>query len=281
MNALETRFHELHAAGRRTLLPYITAGLPDCATTVEILRRIDPQHCACVEIGIPYTDPIADGPVIQASFSAALARGFKLDELFAQIATHRPEIPVPLVAMVSYSIVYRRNPRQFVSAAKAAGFDGLIVPDLAIEEADDLAALARLSDCSLIMMVAPTSDAARRRRIAALSSPFIYCQSLTGVTGERQSLPSALTAQIRQLRAETDKPLCVGFGIATPAHVAAVCKVADGAIIGSAIVRRMNEAVARGDSPASIAELVRATIAELATGLPPCSVAPPAGDVEG
>ena len=170
-------------------------------------------------------------------------RGFKLDALFGEIGAHRAEIPVPLVAMVSYSIVYRRDPRQFVSAAKAAGFDGLIVPDLAIEEADELAATARQHGCSLIMMVAPTSDAARRRRIAALSTPFIYCQSLAGVTGERQSLPADLTAQIRQLRAETDKPLCVGFGIATPAHVATVCKFADGAIIGSAIVRRMNEAV--------------------------------------
>lgn len=274
MNRLEQRFCDLHAAGRPALLPYITAGHPDCGTTVEILRRIDPLHCACVEIGIPYTDPIADGPVIQASFSAALAHGFKLDTLFSEIGAHRAEIAVPLIAMVSYSIVYRRDPRQFVSAAKAAGIDGLIVPDLAIEEADDLAATARQSGVSLIMMVAPTSDAVRRRRIVALSTPFIYCQSLAGVTGERQSLPAELTAQIRQLRAETDKPLCVGFGIATPAHVAAVCQIADGAIIGSAIVRRMNEAAARGEPPAAIAQCVSDAINELATGLPPRGAAP-------
>jgi len=252
------------------LLPYITAGYPDLATTMEILRRIDPRRCLCVELGIPFSDPIADGPVIQTSFTRALAAGFKLDDLLATLARHRGEISVPVLAMVSYSIVYRRSPRAFVEHAEAAGFDGLIVPDLALEEADDLAAVAGSADCPLVMMVAPTSGEARRRRLAAISDPFIYYQSVTGVTGERAALPGDLVAQVRQVRTETNKPVCVGFGIARPEQVAAMCAVADGAIVGSALVRRMNEAVDERCSPAQIAARVAAAIAELTAGLFAC-----------
>lgn len=268
MNRLQAAFAALHAAGRKTLLPYITAGYPDADTTVEILRRIDPRHCAAVELGIPFSDPIADGPVIQTSFARALARGFRLDPLWATLQRRRTEIAVPLLAMVSYSIVQRRTPGAFVAAARAAGIDGLIVPDLALEEAEELAATTRAHDCGLILIVAPTSTAERRRRIAALSAPFIYYQSLAGVTGERSALPADLAAHVGELRAETGKPICVGFGIATPAQVAAVCAVADGAIVGSALVRRMNAAVDRGADTAALATDVTEFIEELARALP-------------
>ncbi len=272
MNRLEAAFADLQRTGRKGLLPYVTGGYPDAATTVAILRALDPQHCACVEIGIPYSDPIADGPVIQTSFSRALARGFKLDTLLAALRGRRTEIGVPLLAMVSYSIVYRRGPAAFVQAARDAGFDGLIVPDLALEEAETLAALGRAHACPLVMMVAPTSDDQRRRRLAALSEPFVYYQSLAGVTGERRSLPPDLAQHVRDLRAATGKPICVGFGIATAEHVRAVCAVADGAIVGSAIVRRMNDAVERGESATTIVPAVAGFIAELGRAL---SQAPP------
>lgn len=267
MSRLRATFQELRTSGRRALLPYITAGYPDAATTRAILRRIDPATCACVELGIPFSDPIADGPVIQASFSRALERGFRLDDLLAALRAGRAEIPVPLVAMVSYSIVYRRGPERFVAAVRDAGCDGLIVPDLAFEEAADLAALGRTHDCPLVMMIAPTTAPRRRAEIAALSEPFIYYQSLSGVTGERAALPADLTAHVQELRAQTNKPICVGFGIAQAEHVRTVCQVADGAIIGSAIVRRMNAAVDRGAGPEEIADAVAAFTAELATGL--------------
>lgn len=268
MNRLEAAFANLQAAGRKTLLPYITAGYPDADATIEILRRIDPRHCAAVELGIPFSDPIADGPVIQTSFARALERGFRLDTLFATLHRRRAEISVPLLAMVSYSIVQRRTPAAFVAAARAAGIDGLIVPDLALEEADELAATARAHDCGLIMIVAPTTATARRQRIAALSTPFIYYQSLAGVTGERSTLPADLAAHVNELRAETGKPICVGFGLATAAQVAAVCAVADGAIVGSALVRRMNLAVDRGADTAALATDVTEFIGELARALP-------------
>ncbi len=268
MNRLRAAIECFQAEGRKALLPYITGGYPDVATTVDILTRLDPRHCLCAEVGIPFSDPIADGPVIQMSFSQALERGFKLDDLFEALKDRREAIKVALLAMVSYSVVYRRDPRDFVAVAAAAGFDGLIVPDLALEEAEELAALGRAQQCPLVMMVAPTSTPQRRGRIAELSEPFIYYQSLAGVTGERDRLPRDLTAQVRQLRAQTGKPICVGFGIATAAHVAAVCEVADGAIVGSAIVRRMNDAVARGESSGQVASIVSEAIDELAGGLP-------------
>jgi len=264
MNALSTNLAELHAAGRKALLPYITGGYPDVDTTVAILERIDPAHCAAVEIGIPFSDPIADGPVIQTSFSRALEAGFRLDDLLAAIKRRRDAIRIPLLAMVSYSIVYRREPRAFVTAIRDAGIDGMIVPDLALEEAEDLAAIGRAHDCPLVMMIAPTTSLERRAAIANLSGPFIYYQSLVGVTGERDQLPPDLTRQVAELGEQTGKPICVGFGIATPDHVRTVCGVADGAIVGSAIVRRINAAVDEGRSPA---EAVGAFIEELAGGL--------------
>lgn len=223
MNRLRSTFAGLSPTGRKVLLPYVTGGFPDVATTIEILRRIEPNHCGAVEIGIPFSDPIADGPVIQASFSAA----------------------------------------------REAGFEGLIVPDLALEEAEDFAALARRYDCALVMIIAPTTTDERQRKIAALSDPFIYYQSLAGVTGERASLPPDLARHVAQLRRATDKPICVGFGISTPAHVRAVCEVADGAIVGSAIVRRMNAAVERGDDRQSIAAEISAFIRALGAELEP------------
>lgn len=267
MNRLRSAFDELRRAGRRGLLPYITGGYPDPAATAEILRRLDPQRCVCVEVGIPFSDPIADGPVIQTSFSRALERGFRLDGLFAALRTARDEVRVPLLAMVSYSIVHRREPQRFVAQAREAGFDGLIVPDLAIEEADELAAVGHAHDCPLVMIIAPTTEEQRQRRIAELSEPFIYYQSLAGVTGERQALPADLTMHVEQLRHQTGKPICVGFGISTPEHVRAVCAVADGAIVGSAIVRRMNDAVDRGLSRSELADHVLEKIDELAAGL--------------
>jgi tryptophan synthase alpha chain len=267
MNRLRATFDELRTTGRKALLPYITGGYPDCTTTMDILRRLDPRQCAAAEIGIPFSDPIADGPVIQASFSAALESGFRIDTLFDALRAARADIHIPLLAMVSYSIVYRRDPRRFVERAKAAGCDGLIVPDLALEEAAELAAAGRDCDCPLVMLITPTSTEPRRRQIAALSEPFIYYQSLAGVTGERTALPADLAAHVQQLRTETGKPICVGFGISTPEQVAAVCQFADGAIVGSAIVRRISAALARGITGAALAQHAAAWIAELARDL--------------
>ncbi|TWT43894.1 Tryptophan synthase alpha chain [Phycisphaerae bacterium RAS1] len=267
MNALARQFSTLRAAGRRGLLPYITAGYPDVDTTIEILRRLDPQRCACVELGIPFSDPIADGPVIQTSFSRALQAGFRLDALLGALSAARGEIAVPLVAMVSYSIIYRRGVREFVAAARDAGVSGVLAPDVAIEEAESLAAVCRDADMGLILIAAPTSTDERLRRIAAISDPFIYYQSVAGVTGERQALPPQLAQRVSRLRALSGKPVCVGFGVSGPEQVRAVCAFADGAIVGSAIVRKMNEAVTAGQRADALAETIVAFVHELASAV--------------
>jgi len=268
MNRLATAFARLTAAQRRSLLPYITGGYPDVETTLAILRGLDAERCACAEIGIPFSDPIADGAVIQASFSRALERGFRLDNLLAGLRAARQEIAVPLIAMVSYSIVYRREPSRFVAALVQAGFDGLLAPDLSLEEAEDLAAICRRHACPLGMMVAPTTRPGRRERLLQMSEPFIYYQSLVGITGERDRLPHDLAENVRRLREVAGKPVCVGFGISRPEQVAAVCAVADGAIVGSAIVRRMNAAVDRGDAGSALAQDVLEFIRTLTAALP-------------
>jgi tryptophan synthase alpha chain len=267
-NRLASRFDALAASGRKALLPYITAGYPDCAATLRILRDIPPQPCAAVELGIPFSDPIADGPVIQTSFARALAGGFRLQALWDALRTARGEIAVALIAMVSYSIVFRRGPARFLDEAAAAGIDGLIVPDLPVEETPVLAAEGARRGVPLALMVAPATPVERRGRIAALSEPFVYYQSVAGVTGERGGLPPDLSPNVSALRQAAGKPVCVGFGIARAEHVAAVCAVADGAIVGSAIVRRMNAGVDRAATPAGIAADVSSFIAELAAGLP-------------
>lgn len=268
MNRLRARFQELRTAGQAALLPYLTAGYPDAETTIELLRRIDPQRCACVELGIPFSDPIADGPVIQVSFYRALDGGFRISAFLDALRAARMTIPLPLVAMVSYSIVYRRGVSEFLRAATAAGIDGLIVPDLSIEEADALAGAARAAGCPLVMMVAPTTSCARRETIARLSEPFTYYQSVAGVTGERGAMAGDVAAHVAELRALSGKPVCVGFGISTPAHVADVCRIADGAIVGSAIVKRMNTAVERGAGRAELVADVVGFVDSLAAAVP-------------
>lgn len=271
MNRLSGRFHDLSGNGQRVLLPYITAGFPDYDTTIEILRRVPADRCGAVELGIPFSDPIADGPTIEASFSAALAGGFKLGELLDRLRDARREIPVPLIAMVSYSIVYRREPAKFVREARSAGFDGLLVPDLSIEQANTLADICRGEDCPLVMMIAPTTRPDRRDAIADLSEPFIYYQSVVGITGERNTLPTELAVHVRRLREQARKPVCVGFGIGKPEQVRAVCEFADGAIVGSAIVRRLLDAHARGEGSGATTEAALKFINELAAALPPKS----------
>ena len=268
MNKLRARFDQ-SSPDRcgSALLPYITAGYPDIATTIDILERLDAGRCACVELGIPFSDPIADGPVIQTSFSRALEAGFRLEPLFEALGRSRARIDVPLVAMVSYSIVHRRGPQAFVSAAVDAGISGLIVPDLSIEEAAGLAGICTAHDCPLVMIAAPTTCAERRRQIAKTSEPFIYYQSLAGVTGERSRLPADLSENVARLASESGKPICVGFGISNAEQVADVCRVAAGAIVGSAIVRRINDAVERSAARDEIVEAVLDFVNDLTSQL--------------
>lgn len=242
-NRLVRTFAELRSAGKHTLLPFITAGYPDLETTEALLHDFERRGVKVCELGIPFSDPIADGPVIQASYTEALGNGLTVEDILALVRKYRKDGgDIALVAMVSYSIVFRRGPDAFLSAARDAGFDAIIVPDLSLEEAGDFEQLAASHNMCNVMLIAPTSTPERKFRIADHSRGFIYYISVAGITGERDRLPDDTIAAVADLRKHTDTPICVGFGISNPQTVETVCKVADGAIVGSAIIHRVTDA---------------------------------------
>jgi tryptophan synthase alpha chain len=237
-------------------MPFVPAGYPDLQTTAALLPALERAGANIIEVGIPFSDPIADGPTIQAAFTAALAKKLKLADVFGTIRAARPTVSIPLVAMVSYSIVFRYGVERFAQTAKECGFDGLILPDLPPPEAEAICAKVQSAGLDTILLVAPTTTEARRREIARLSSGFLYYLSVTGITGERDQLPPDLAANVSNLKSLTERPVCVGFGVSTAQHVAQLASVADGAIVGSAIVKRITQH--KGAGATSIAEHVSA-----------------------
>ncbi len=244
MTAIDDLFGKLKSQGKKAFMPFITAADPNLDFTRQVLRRLDQLGCSMAEVGIPYSDPIADGPVIQASYTRALGTKVKLHDIFEQIALERPNISMPMVSMVSYAIIHRQGPERFVDDAMAAGFAGAIVPDLLVEESALLASICKAKQFNLIQLVTPTTPRERALRIAELSSGFLYYVSVTGITGERNELPPDLVDRVSWLRDRTPLPICIGFGISKPEHVRLLAPVSDGLIVGSAIVRLMEQAAA-------------------------------------
>ena len=266
MNPIDTVFQQLKAQKRKAFIPFITAGDPDLETTVTLVRELTGCGASLVEIGFPYSDPIADGSVIQASYTRALNKGLRLDDIFTtfkKLTTSAKPPGVPLVAMVSYSLVHHRGSEVFIRQAQEAGFAGAIVPDLPVEEAEELARLCNQADFKLIQLVTPTTPRERAQRIAQLSTGFLYCVSVVGITGERAQMPPQLLDQLRWLRAQTKLPLCVGFGISTPEHVHVLREVADGVIVGSALVRHLGQEGPRAKIVAQIVDQVKALVSAL------------------
>ena len=245
MSAIDDLFRELRKTGRKAFMPFVTAGDPDLEFTAQVIRRLVDRGASLCELGIPYSDPIADGPVIQASYTRALDRGVRLADIFGMLGGLAPEVSAPVVTMVSYSIVYRHGPEAYVAEAKAAGAAGAIVPDLPVEESGPLADICRREDFSLVQLITPTTPKDRALRIAERTTGFIYYVSVTGITGERAELPPEIVDSVGWLRRKTELPICIGFGISRPEHVRMLSPVADGLIVGSAIVRRVAEAARR------------------------------------
>ena len=247
-------------------MPYITAGYPDLETTAKLLRRLDTAGCQAIEVGFPFSDSIADGPVIQDSFHRALKAGLRVDELFAAVAAVRDQLSAGLLAMVSMSIVQRLGMKAFAERAADCGFDGLIVPDVPVDECGALAQIAESCGLCNVLMSAPTSSDQRRRRIAELSTGFIYLIAAKGITGERDRLAGGLAEDVKGVRAMTKMPLIVGFGINTPAQVREVCRVADGVIVGSAIIRRITTGIDEQRTADEIVDAIGSYVDELITG---------------
>jgi tryptophan synthase alpha chain len=238
MSRMETTFARLRERGERALMPYFTAGDPSLAETRRLVAAAERAGADVVELGVPFSDPIADGPVVQRAGSRALAAGASLPRVLELVAGLRADgVKLPIALMTYYNPVLAFGLKSFARTAIDAGADAVIVPDLPYEESDPLRAEAEPAGLDLVQFVAPTSPAARVKAIARLARGFIYVVSVTGITGERRTLPPGLDAQIRTLRLVTTKPLCVGFGVSTPEQVGAVGKLADGILVGSAIVR--------------------------------------------
>jgi tryptophan synthase alpha chain len=239
---IDATFARLKSAGQMAFMPFVTAGDPDLATTEKVLLELAARGVDLIEIGFPYSDPIADGPVIQASYTRALARHLHVSEIFAAVKSveARASAPLPpLVAMVAYAIIFRTGPERFVRDARGAGFAGLIVPDLPADEAAEMAALSRAHGLDLIQLIAPTTTPERTERILATATGFLYCISVAGTTGVREILPAELCEQLRWLRSQTKLPLAVGFGISRADQVKSLRGLADGVIVGSALVRHI------------------------------------------
>jgi tryptophan synthase alpha chain len=268
MNPIDALFQRLRSEGRKAFIPFVTAGDPDLATTARLVEELAGCGASLIEIGFPYSDPIADGPVIQASYTRALAGNLRVDDIFAcaKRLAASPAVArrgIPLVGMVSYSLVHRRGPEKFLEQAQAAGLSGAIVPDLPVEETEAVGRAAAGRDFKLIQLVTPTTPRERAVHIARNSTGFLYCVSVTGITGERDHLPPQLLDQLAWLRRQAELPLCIGFGISKPEHVRMLREAADGIIVGSALVRRVEQAGKRpldeivrdvGDLAQSLAE---------------------------
>jgi tryptophan synthase alpha chain len=270
MNRLQTVFNQVRA-GQKLLCPFLTAGYPTLDATPDLLLAIQEglaPHLGIIELGIPFSDPVADGPVIQSSFTAALARGCTVSKALAAVAAARSRgLTVPVVAMVSFSIVFKRGTRDFARMCCENQLDGVILPDIPLEEAPAIVALMQETGLRTTLLVAPTTPAGRREAIARLCDGFVYYLSVSGITGERQTLPSDMGPNVAALRRVAASPICVGFGISTAAHVRQVTRdaQADGAIVGSALIRRVAE---HEQSPLpDLCQTVRASVAQLASGL--------------
>ncbi|MGO0122426.1 tryptophan synthase subunit alpha [Desulfothermobacter acidiphilus] len=241
MNRIDQTFSSLRLQGRKALIVYLTAGYPDLETTAAFIPELVKAGADLIEIGIPFSDPMADGPVIQAASSWALSHGARLDDILEVTSRVRERLPeVPLVFMTYYNPVLQRGLKRFCQQALEAGVDGLIVPDLPLEESEPLREAAG-EELALIPLVAPTSMEERVRSICASARGFIYCVSVTGVTGMRDRFDQDLGRLVQRVRQHTRLPVAVGFGIARPETAAQVAKLADGVVVGSAVVKLLGE----------------------------------------
>lgn len=252
MSRLGGTFARLRAAGERALVAFFAAGDPSLDVTRRLVLEAARRGADVIELGVPFSDPLADGPVIQRATARALTGGASVPRVLETVARLREATQVPVVLLTYYNPVLAFGLKAFARTAAGAGVDGVIVPDLPPEEAGPLAAEADRAGLDVVHLVAPTSTPERIRLIARRSRGFVYLVSTMGVTGERAALPVGLAEQIRTLRRATRLPVCVGFGIGQPGQVAAVGRLADGVIVGSAIVRLVEE---RAGSPSLVGDV--------------------------
>jgi tryptophan synthase alpha chain len=253
MGRIEALFDRLRDQNRAALIPFITAGDPDLETTESLIHALVEAGADLIELGFPFSDPMADGPTIQAASERALAAGATLEKILAAVARVRRHSNVPVVLMGYYNPVFHYGPERFARDAAAAGVDGLLLVDLPPEEADEIRGFLREADIRLITLLAPTTPPQRRQVLAAGSEGYLYYVSMTGVTGVKQVDAAAIREEVLTLRRQSPVPVAVGFGIASPADAAAVAGFADAVVVGSALVKII---AAHGRTPELLPEVM-------------------------
>ena len=241
MNSIDVKFRNLRKKGKKAFIAYITCGYPSLSITEKLIPEIEAQGVDILELGVPFSDPLADGLIIQEASAWALKKKTYLVDILKMVKRVRSKVSLPIVLMTYYNPIFCFGEKQFVDRAIVSGVDGMIIPDLPPEEAKSFLRYAKARGLANICFLAPTSSDKRVKFISRISGGFIYYVCLTGVTGARSRLPEDLSKNIRRIKKYTTKPVCVGFGISTAGQVRSVKNVSDGAIVGSAIIKKIKE----------------------------------------
>jgi tryptophan synthase alpha chain len=264
MNRIENKFRELKAVGGKGFIPFVTAGDPDLTTSLEVVLMLAKNGADIIELGVPFSDPMADGPTIQASSQRALESGVRLADILRMVRQVRTETDVPIVLFSYLNPLYQYGFDQLAADAAEAGIDGVLVTDVVNEEAAAMSALLRTHDIDLISLIAPTTTDERLEKIAARSSGFLYAVSRAGVTGAQKETSEAAEILVRRARNITDLPIAVGFGISTAEQIADVWGYADAAVVGSAIVKEIEMSIPSANTVERVRNFVGGLVPEVA-----------------
>ena len=257
MTRIEKRFEQLKSEKRQAFIPYVTAGDPSREISAELILGLEKSGADIIELGVPFSDPIADGPVIQRATERALAQHMSLRKVLQLAKEIRRQSQIPLVLFSYYNPILRYGLERLARDAADCGIDGVLATDLTVEESADYRKAMAAANLNTIFLAAPTSSPERLKKIAQASNGFLYAVSRTGVTGETQELSNELREFITNLRKYTQIPIAVGFGISQPEHVKAVWQIADAAVVGSALVREIEKNIGHGDIVERIAQFTK------------------------
>jgi tryptophan synthase alpha chain len=257
INRIDKKFKELRKNNKKAFIAYIMAGDPSLAVTKKLILELENNGADIIELGVPFSDPLADGPTIQKASERGLKSKTTLTKVFNLARNARLKTQIPVVLMLYYNLVFNYGLKRFVENAVRSGIDAAIIPDLPLEESKELRDIAKKQDFSIVHLLAPTSSMERIKNIAAVSAGFIYYVSLTGTTGARKKLPKELAESLKKIKKITKKPVCIGFGISTPEQVKEIQRFADGVIVGSAIVKVIEKNIRKKDLVKKVGKFVR------------------------
>ena len=257
MNRIEKKFQELKKRNKKAFIVFITAGFPNFEITGRLVLELEKNGADLIELGVPFSDPLADGLVIQESSRLSIESGTNLTKILALVKSLRRQTQIPLCLMTYYNLIFCFGKRRFLNLAHTCGVDGVIIPDLPPEEDKDFISSCARYNIDTIFFLSPTTPPQRIPFINKSSQGFIYYVSLTGVTGARKKLPADLVRNLKMIKRYTNKPICVGFGISRPEQVDAIFKLADGAIVGSAVIKKIQQNLTKPDLVKRVGRFIR------------------------